>query len=129
MAAAGYGNYLSSVGCTYGLGTVYFHSISQMVSFVCRFSSESRTGLAALAPSILPVISKCDCAYLPGLPLHDPRRCRMYRNRTYPLSYLETCAEAPCDIRYVVDISLLSENLRPSQVAGSSSLFNYNFNN
>ena len=61
--------------------------------------------------------------------LHDPRRCRMCRNRTGPHAKFEVCAEAPCDIRYVIALSLLSGNLRPSQEAGSSSLFNYNFNN
>ena len=35
--------------------------------FRCRFDSGLRTGLAALAPSILSVISTNDCAYLPGL--------------------------------------------------------------
>ena len=73
VAAAGYGNCLSSVGCTYGLVTVYFHSIDpESGIFRCRFSSESRTGLAALAPFVLPVISKCDCAYLPGLTTARP---------------------------------------------------------
>ena len=60
VAAAGFGTYLVASGCTYGLGTVSFHSFSLSVSF----AAVSISVTYRLAPWLLTVLSdlnKCWC--------------------------------------------------------------------
>ena len=80
-----FGNYLVTSGCTYGLGTVSFHSIS----FEVYFAAVSAQGFARASPPFggsrchhrygllathLAIVYPVYSAYLPGLPLRVPRR-------------------------------------------------------
>ena len=89
--AQGFGNYLVSSGCTYGLVTVSFHSIS----FEVYFAAVSAQGFARASPPFggsrchhryvllaahLAIVYSVYSAYLPGLPLRVPRRLRKVRD-------------------------------------------------
>ena len=80
-----FGNYLVTSGCTYGLVTVSFHSIS----FEVYFAAVSAQGFARASPPFggsrchhrygllathLAIVYSVYSAYLPGLPLRVPRR-------------------------------------------------------
>ena len=65
--AQGFGNYLVSSGCTYGLGTVSFHSIRFKVSFAAVSAQSFARSLAGLLATHLAIVYSVYSAYLPGL--------------------------------------------------------------
>ena len=72
--AQGFGNYLVSSGCTYGLDTVSFHSICIEISFATVSAQSFARPLAGLLSTHLAIVFSVNSAYLPGLSLHVPRR-------------------------------------------------------
>ena len=65
--AQGFGNYLVSSGCTYGLNTVSFHSICVEVSFATVSAQSFARPLAGLLATHLAIVFSVNSAYLPGL--------------------------------------------------------------
>ena len=65
--AQGFGNYLVSSGCTYGLDTVSFHSICVEVSFATVSAQSFARPLAGLLATHLAIVYSVYSAYLPGL--------------------------------------------------------------
>ena len=78
--AQGFGTYLVSSGCTYGLDTVSFHSICVEVSFATVSAQSFARPLAGLLATHLAIVYSVYSAYLPGLSLHVPRRLRKVRD-------------------------------------------------
>ena len=67
VAAAGFGTYLVASGCTYGLVTVSFHSISFEVYFAAVSAQGFARPLAGLLATHLAIVYSVYSAYLPGL--------------------------------------------------------------
>ena len=67
VAAAGFGTYLVASGCTYGLVTVSFHSISFEVYFAAVSAQGFARPLAGLLATHLAIVFSVYSAYLPGL--------------------------------------------------------------
>ena len=82
--AQGFGNYLVSSGCTYGLDTVSFHSICVEVSFATVSAQSFARSPAGLLATHLAIVYSVYSAYLPGLPLRVPRRLRKVRDSNPP---------------------------------------------
>ena len=65
--ACRFGTYLDASGCTYGLVTVYFHSIRCEVSFDAVSAHGFARSLAGLLATTLAIVYSVYSAYLPGL--------------------------------------------------------------
>ena len=65
--AQGFGTYLVSSGCTYGLDTVSFHSICVEVSFATVSAQSFARSLSGLLATHLAIVYSVYSAYLPGL--------------------------------------------------------------
>ena len=94
-----FGNYLVSSGCTYGLYTVYFHSICVEVSFAAVSAHGFARPLAGLLATHLAIVYSVYSAYLPGL--HSARPSALVAvDGLEPslISLLHSCCSCGCGV-------------------------------